>query len=176
MVNNALAGTAAGFMLGLTEEEIKSGIEALVPLDGRNHLIETGKFTVIDDCYNANPGSMKASLDVLAQADTRTVAVLGDMGELGDGWKEMHRQVGKHASERGIQMIICIGEMAGEIADGASTAAKAQAGQPAGVLHYDTKAAFFADMESILKPGDTILVKASHMMGFSEIVEKLQNL
>lgn len=185
MVNNALAGTAAGFLLGLTKEEVKAGIEALVPLDGRDHIIETGKFTIIDDCYNANPGSMKASLDVLAQADTRTAAVLGDMGELGEGWKEMHRQVGKHAAVCKIQLIVCIGEMAAEIAEGASAAAKGQAelqirkpeaGQPATVLHYDTKEGFFADMETVLKPGDTILVKASHMMGFSEIVEKLQTL
>ncbi len=168
MVLNALAGTAAGFMLGLTAEEIKAGIEALVPLDGRNHLIETQKFTIIDDCYNANPGSMKASLDVLAQADTRTVAVLGDMGELGTGSKEMHHQVGQYAAKCGIQLIVCIGDMAKEIADGAAKSPS--------VLHYDTKADFFADMKTILKPGDTILVKASHMMGFSEIVEKLQDL
>lgn len=207
MVLNALAGTAAGFMLGLTEEEIKAGIEALLPMDGRDHLIETGKFTIIDDCYNANPGSMKASLDVLAQADTKTVAILGDMGELGEGWKELHQQVGKYAAELGIPVIVCIGKMASEIANGASetvgkieddaldnarqianctaeTAEKhaeqqtrtAETSRQAVILHYDTKTEFFADMENILTPDDTILVKASHMMEFSEIVEKLQNL
>ena len=58
MVYNALAGIAVGYALGMTDDQIKAGIEALVPLAGRNNLIETGKFTVIDDCYNANPVSM----------------------------------------------------------------------------------------------------------------------
>lgn len=83
MVLNALAGIAAGYALGMNDEEIKAGIEALVPLAGRNNLIETDSLTIIDDCYNANPASTKASLDVLAKADTRQVAVLGDMFELG---------------------------------------------------------------------------------------------
>ncbi len=179
MVMNALAGTAAGAMFGLTMEEIKAGIEALVPLDGRNHLIETGKFTVIDDCYNANPGSMKASLDVLAQADTRTAAILGDMGELGENWKEMHRQVGKYATELRLHLLVCIGEKAAEIANGALETVSGRSehqSYPATILHYNTKADFFKDMESVLAPGDTVLVKASHMMEFSEIVEKLQQL
>lgn len=83
MVLNALAGIAAGYALGMNDEEIKAGIEALVPLAGRNNLIETDSLTIIDDCYNANPASTKASLDVLAKADTRQIAVLGDMFELG---------------------------------------------------------------------------------------------
>lgn len=179
MVMNALAGTAAGSMLGLTLEEIKAGIEALVPLDGRNHLIETGKFTVIDDCYNANPGSMKASLDVLAQADTRTAAILGDMGELGENWKALHRQVGRHAAELRLHLLICIGEKAAEIANGARETVSGRSerqSDPTTILHYNTKADFYKEMESILAPGDTVLVKASHMMEFSEIVERLQQL
>ena len=83
MVLNALAGIAAGYALGMNDEEIKAGIEALVPLAGRNNLIETDSLTIIDDCYNANPASTKASLDVLAKADTRQIAVLGDMFDWG---------------------------------------------------------------------------------------------
>ena len=179
MVLNALAGTAAGTMLGLTMDEIKAGIEALDPLDGRNHLIETGKFTIIDDCYNANPGSMKASLDVLAQADTRTAAILGDMGELGDNWKELHRQIGRYATELRLHLLVCIGEKAAEIANGALETVSGRSetqSYPTAILHYNTKADFFKEMESVLAPGDTVLVKASHMMKFSEIVERLQQL
>ena len=73
-----------GRELGLNGEEIKAGIEALVPVTGRNNMIETENFLIIDDCYNANPISTKASLDVLATADTRKVAILGDMFELGE--------------------------------------------------------------------------------------------
>lgn len=168
MVHNAMAGTAVGRLLGLTDSEIRAGIEALVPLAGRNHLIETDTFVIIDDCYNANPASMKASLDVLAKADTRTAAILGDMGELGDNWKALHREVGRYAAELGIQILICIGEMAEEIAAGAR-----EAGAPE-VCHYADKQGFFAELDRLLKPGDSILVKASHMMEFPEIVERLQ--
>ena len=83
MISNALAGVAVGYALGMKDEEIIRGIEKLVPIAGRNNLIEAEHYTIIDDCYNANPASMKSSLDVLAFADTRTVAILGDMGELG---------------------------------------------------------------------------------------------
>ena len=168
MVHNAMAGIAVGRLLGLTDSEIRAGIEALVPLAGRNHLIETDTFVIIDDCYNANPASMKASLDVLAKADTRTAAILGDMGELGDNWKALHREVGKYAAELGIQILICIGEMAKEIAAAAREAGATE------VCHYADKQGFFAELDRLLKPGDSILVKASHMMEFPEIVERLQ--
>ena len=189
MVHNAMAGTAVGRLLGLTDAEIRAGIEALVPLAGRNHLIETERFTIIDDCYNANPASMKASRDVLAKADTRTAAILGDMGELGENWKALHQEVGRYAAELGIHVLVCIGEMAEEIAEGARKVCKAQvsAGRDFGlesaaasdtestaVYHYQTKADFLADAGALLKTGDSILVKASHMMEFPEIVEFLE--
>jgi UDP-N-acetylmuramoyl-tripeptide--D-alanyl-D-alanine ligase len=189
MVHNAMAGTAVGRILGLTDAQIQAGIEALVPLAGRNHLIETEKFTIIDDCYNANPASMKASLDVLVKADTRTAAILGDMGELGENWKALHQEVGCYAAELGIHILVCIGEMAEEIARGARAALNAQAA-PSGnlaaeaaavsesrstvVCHYRTKAEFLEDAGTLLKTGDSILVKASHMMEFPEIVEFLE--
>lgn len=170
MVYNAMAGTAVGRVLGLTDDQIKAGIEALVPLAGRNHLIETKKFTIIDDCYNANPASMKASLDVLAKAKAGTAAILGDMGELGENWEGLHQEVGIYAAGLGIRTLVCIGEMAAKIADGARNAGLRQ------VHHYPSKQNFFADLNTILESGDTILVKASHMMEFSEIVERLETL
>ena len=120
MVYNALAGALVGRELGLCAEEIKSGIEALVPVSGRNNMIETENFLIIDDCYNANPISTKASLDVLATADTRKVAILGDMFELGENEKDLHYGVGQHAAEKGIDLCICIGKLSQETAKGAS--------------------------------------------------------
>ena len=98
MIYNALAGVAVGYALGMNNEEIARGIEKLVPIAGRNNLIEAKHYTIIDDCYNANPASMKSSLDVLAYADTRKVAILGDMGELGADELAMHREVGAYAA------------------------------------------------------------------------------
>lgn len=168
MVYNALAGTAVGYALGMTDEEISRGIEALPPIAGRNNLIETGRYTIIDDCYNANPASMRASLDVLSCADTRKVAIMGDMFELGPTEKEMHYETGKYAVNKGIDVVICIGELSAETARGAEEAISSE--KHAEVHHYNTKDEFFAEKDSVLKEGDTILVKASHGMEFPEIV------
>ena len=173
MVYNALAGALVGRELGLSCEEIKAGIEALVPVSGRNNLIETDNLLIIDDCYNANPISMKASLDVLATADTRKVAILGDMFELGENEKELHYEVGQHAAEKGIDLLICIGRLSENTAKGVSDA---RINTPSGVLHFATKAEFFTQMKTILRTGDTILVKASHGMEFPEIVERLKEI
>lgn len=169
MVYNALAGALVGRQFGLTLEEIKAGIESLVPVTGRNHLIETEKLLIIDDCYNANPISMRASLDVLASADGRKVAVLGDMFELGANEKTLHYEVGAHAANNKIDIVVCIGTLSKETAKGvADSAGKA--------LHFDTKADFFDHAGDILQRGDTVLVKASHGMEFPEIVEKLKEM
>lgn len=169
MVLNALAGAAIGHALGLTAAEIKAGIEALVPVAGRNNIIEKEHVTVIDDCYNANPVSMKASLDVLNYANTRKVAILGDMGELGENEIQMHYEVGQYAAEKGIDLVICIGELCRHMYDGAD-AVKNWNGR---AVHFASKADFLAEMGNIIETGDTVLVKASHFMAFPEIVEKL---
>ena len=192
MVYNALAGALVGQELGLTPDEIKAGIEALIPVSGRNNLIETESLLIIDDCYNANPVSMKASLDVLATADTRKVAIMGDMYELGTDEKELLAGCGRHAAEKQIDVVICIGQLAKYMAEGAaqvvnaismaedSAAQQEDAGSKhmtqSVVYHFNTKADFFNEADTLLKKGDTILVKASHGMEFPEIVEHLKDL
>lgn len=167
MVYNALAGALVGRELGLTLDEIKSGIEALVSVSGRNNLIETDSLTIIDDCYNANPVSTKASLDVLSLADGRRVAVLGDMFELGENEKELHFGVGEHAAQKNIDLVICIGALSANTARGAESSG-------AKVLFFENKADFLAQANDVLHKGDSVLVKASNGMAFSEIVENLK--
>ena len=79
MVSNALAAAAVGRLYGLNAEQIKNGIESLEPVSGRFNMIETDKFMIVDDCYNANPMSMKASLDVLQDGLGRKVAILASV-------------------------------------------------------------------------------------------------
>lgn len=172
MVYNALAGSAIAEKLGLTKDEIAAGIHSLVPVSGRNNMIETDSLHIIDDCYNANPISMKASLDVLSSAPGRRVAVLGDMGELGANEKELHSEVGAYAAGKGIDLICCIGELSENTADAAKAAGK----DSATVLYFTSKDKFINQMQTIIKSGDTILVKASHFMEFPEIVTLLQKL
>ncbi|WP_455619894.1 UDP-N-acetylmuramoyl-tripeptide--D-alanyl-D-alanine ligase [Eisenbergiella sp.] len=173
MVYNALAATAAGCLLGLTPEEISKGIAAVESVSGRSHIVQLEDKVVIDDCYNANPVSMEAALDLLLQADGRTVAVLGDMFELGEEEAGLHARVGGYAVEKGADCLICTGKLSRHMYEGALKAAEA-GNKPAGGIHY------FPDRESLLEgladlllPGDTILVKASHGMGFEKVVEQL---
>lgn len=168
-VYNALAATAVGLTYGLTIEEIRKGIESLQSVSGRFHIIETQEYTVIDDCYNANPISMKASLDVLTDALGRKVAILGDMGELGADERKMHQEVGRYAAEREIDVLLCVGELSADMAEAARTvSSKTQ------VEHFANKEDLMKELPELLEKGDTVLVKASHFMEFGEIVEKLK--
>lgn len=177
MVLNALAGASVGYKLGLTTEEIQAGIEALKPVSGRNNLIETDSLTVIDDCYNANPVSMNASLDVLATAKGRKVAILGDMGELGENQEELHYGVGVHAAYNQIDVIICIGKLSQQTMTGASrTITHDSSLEGCQVGFYPTKEEFLKEADTVLKKTDTVLVKASHFMDFPVIVKALQEL
>ena len=168
MVYNAMAGTCVGQSLGLNSEEIEAGIRSLSALPGRGHLLHTPRFTLLDDCYNANPVSMRAMLDVLDQALTRKVAVLGDMGELGDQKKELHASVGEHLKDLSIDVVVTIGPLSEFIHEAARTASPSSS-----CLHFPDKESFLKNREHILKDGDSVLVKASHYMGFEEIVNVL---
>ena len=159
-----------GQIYGLTLEEIRAGIESLEPVAGRFHIIETENYTVIDDCYNANPVSMKASLNVLKDGPGRRVAVLGDMGELGTEERELHRQVGSFAGGCGIDALYCAGPLSEAMAEAA------HAGNPEmEVAHFADRDALLEKLPGLLQKGDTILVKASHFMEYGKIVEWLEH-
>ena len=171
MVYNALAGACVGMKLGLTLDEIRAGITSLKTIAGRTNLIDTGSLLIIDDCYNANPVSMKSSLDVLSTATGRTVAVMGDMFELGDKENELHYNTGAHAAEIGIDVICCIGELSHHAYEGAKACAKNSS-----ILYFKTKQDFLDKIRNVVKKDDTILVKASHGMEFPEIIEVLRQM
>lgn len=170
MVYNALAGACAGLTYGLTLTQIKDGIESLQPVSGRFHIIETKRYTIIDDCYNANPVSMKASLEVLQDGLGRKIALLGDMGELGDKEAELHGQVGTFAGGLELDGIYCAGPLCENLAE----AAKAS-NPKLDVRHYGDKEEMMEKLPELLQPGDTILVKASHYMEFEKIVDLLSS-
>jgi UDP-N-acetylmuramoyl-tripeptide--D-alanyl-D-alanine ligase len=167
----ALAAAAVGNLLGLTESEITLGLQAYSPVGGRANVIGTGRLTIIDDCYNANPNSVKTALRSLAGLPGRRVAILGDMLELGALSKELHREVGVFASERGVDCLICHGEQAEFIFKGLiSTGAEVER------YHFPMREAFMERLPGLIRAGDTVLVKASHGMRFDEIVELLKTL
>ncbi len=167
-VTNALAGAAVGYTLGETTDEIKAGIENLPSIPGRNHIITTDKLIILDDCYNANPVSMRAAIDVLDMAHGRKVAVLGDMGELGENEEQLHYNIGVYAAEHHIDVVCAIGPLSKALAEGAAT------GENTRAYWYKDNAAFLKDWPNVIRHGDNVLVKASHAMHFSEIVDALQ--
>lgn len=165
MINNVLAGTLAGLELGMELHEIKAGIEKMQALNGRNKIIHTGHFTVIDGCYNANPMSMKASVDLLCLANTRKVALLGDMGELGENEAELHYEVGRYVGESQVDILLCAGKLAKEIERGFHEV------QPASYsVCYDTVEELNEKLPEEICHGDSILVKASHFMDFTRVL------
>lgn len=167
-VYNALAAMVAAEHLGMSREEIISGIEHAATIDGRNNFIQKNGITVIDDCYNANPVSMRASLEVLSHASGRTIAVLGDMGELGAEEASLHYQVGEAVAEFGIDVLFTAGELSKEMIRAVEVADCTTE-----VYGFDTKEEMMSQLKTIVKKGDTILVKASHFMDFPKVVEAL---
>ena len=169
MVYNAMAGTCIGLALGLSIDEIRAGIESLKPLPGRSNILHTEHYTLLDDCYNANPASMMESLNVLDDTHSRKVAILGDMGELGPQSDSLHASVGEHLKNLHVDILVTIGTLSTALHD----AAKKSAPQTR-CLHFADVDSFLKETDKILKSGDAILVKASHSMGFTKIVEALQ--
>lgn len=165
MVLNAMAAAAVGNVLGLTLSEIAKGISNVRAVGGRGQITRTGGYTLIDETYNANPASMKAAMDLLAAADTRRTAVIGDMFELGEDTEELHRQIGAYCAEKGIDVIVCIGELAGYMAKGAREKGAEK------VHYFKDKQSFLKEASGILEKGDAVLLKASHGMEFGKLLE-----
>lgn len=174
MIYNALAAACVGSLMELTGEEIRRGIGAVRPVGGRSNRIQIGNKTIIDDCYNANPVSVRAALDLLSSVATRKVAVLGDMFELGEKEREMHRETGAYAVERGIDVLVCIGNLAKDIYEGALGYVEKEGVVRPEIYYFPNKEVFLEERESVIKEGDTILVKASHGMAFEEIIKVLK--
>lgn len=177
MVRNAAAAACVGRLLGLTPEEIAAGVSMVAPVSGRDNLIRLERYTLIDDCYNANPASMKAAIDLLSMANTEKIAILGDMFELGENSHRLHAEVGEYAARAGLQALFCVGEEARYMYDAAK-----KAGGIGEIRYFPTRAALLEELEQaggkfprgIFPVGSTILVKASHGMEFSGVVEMLR--
>ncbi len=173
MVLNATAAACVAEVLGLTPAQIQTGLEHVAAIGGRNNLIRTETLTLIDDCYNANPVSMKAGIDLLCMADTKKIAILGDMFELGENSDKMHAGVGEYATEKNIDGLICVGENSRHMYEAAS--AKAAGCK---VWYFKTReellSALRENREELLPEGSTVLIKASHGMHFEEVVELLK--
>jgi UDP-N-acetylmuramoyl-tripeptide--D-alanyl-D-alanine ligase len=160
-LDNALAAIAAGLALGVPLEGMAQRAPGIVFSRLRGELVELPrKAILINDCYNANPISMRAALDHLASlpAGGRRVAVLGEMRELGPGATAYHREVGEHARRRGVELLIGVGELGREYGPDAEAADAEGAAET---------------LAERLQPEDVILVKGSRAVGLELVAEKL---
>ena len=163
-VANALAAIAVGLACELNLPQICRGLEAVQPVAGRLRPVSMGRgATVIDDCYNANPGSVRAAIDLLAGCTGRRILVLGAMKELGADSAELHRQVGAYAREAGIDQLWGVGE---ELHD-------AVQGFGAGARYFTDREALVDAARDAFGDGDTVLVKGSRSAGMERVLAAL---
>lgn len=166
-VMNALAAYAATTRLGVPPQVAVDGLLLYVPFGMRTKMVKHNGITVIEDCYNASPDSMRESLKLLSDIVQRGVkiAVLGDMLELGSFSDEAHREVGREAARQGIDILLCCGKKAALIASAAAAAGVTL------VQHFDDKLDIAEYLKRTAKEGDGVLFKASRAMEFEKIIE-----
>jgi len=167
-VHNALAAVAVGLLTGVPYEQIRDGLENAVMSPMRLQVVAAKGFTIINDAYNASPKSMRSALDLLHETGGgRKIAVLGDMLEMGDHGPKAHREVGEYARSKA-SFLACSGQLGREI-----IAAWDATGGGGSSSWFPDKAHLTEFLEGFVRPGDTVLVKASRGMGFESVVSAL---
>ncbi len=169
----ALYAFAVAVLAGLDEEKIREGLMRYLPDGMRQHIYPMGRITVIEDCYNASPESMICALDVLreytSKAGKRSIAVLGDMLELGNDSPALHRSVGEYLAEQKVDRLFTVGRSANQIAVGAR-----QGGMSEKAISRNLDSRQLAvtgdALLAELREGDVVLFKASRMVGAEEII------
>lgn len=165
-VSNALAAIAAGYACGLTVPQVQRGFSTLTTTKMRYEVIRRDGLTIINDAYNASPASMRAAIRTTSEVyDGRLIAVLGDMLELGNISEQVHREIGAELVENKFDVLITLGELGKFIAAGARDAGLNN------VYTFDTHEDAAKKILELVRDGDTILFKASHVMHMEKIIE-----
>ncbi|MBS0294332.1 MAG: UDP-N-acetylmuramoyl-tripeptide--D-alanyl-D-alanine ligase [Proteobacteria bacterium] len=162
-VTNALAATACALAAGVPLAAIAQGLAAFEPVKGRSRALavqcQGRAITVVDDSYNANPDSVRAAIDVLAELPGPRLLVLGDMGEVGSQGPQFHAEAGAHARKRGIEQVFALGALSAHMA---------------GARHFDDMAALIAAVRARLPEVGSVLVKGSRFMRMEQVVQAIQ--
>jgi UDP-N-acetylmuramoyl-tripeptide--D-alanyl-D-alanine ligase len=192
-VENALAAWTVCSTLGVSVDDFANAVKSISPLSMRTELLQIGSLTVINDCYNANPASMKNALDILtnlashnkrrstcpgdlsgvaqvkSEAQRRRVFVCGDMAELGDSEQALHQKLGQQIAEAGVNTLITLGNLAALAADAAKRA------NPALQTHkFNAPADLCNNLHKLIQNSDIILVKGSRIDKLEMVVENLK--
>ncbi|MDI9329757.1 MAG: UDP-N-acetylmuramoyl-tripeptide--D-alanyl-D-alanine ligase [Alphaproteobacteria bacterium] len=165
-LRNAMAATACALAAGVSIQSVGHGLAEFRPVSGRSHASSVSvaghRITLVDDSYNANPDSVRAAIDLLAQLPVPRLLVLGDMGEVGDQGPQFHIEVGHYARERGIEHLLGHGELA---------ALSVQShGQGQHHAHIDT---LCAGVDRLIPQLGSMLVKGSRFMRMERVVQHI---
>jgi UDP-N-acetylmuramoyl-tripeptide--D-alanyl-D-alanine ligase len=175
-VENALAAWAACSQLGLTIDDFAQAIETLSPVSMRTELLQIGTLTVLSDCYNANPASMRNALEIMANLDPtgqrREVFICGDMAELGGQAERLHAELGGNIAQAGVQLLLAVGKFAKIAAE----AAQASAEYDLKIKCFEDTVSAYNNLHEFIKDYDIILVKGSRVVKLEMLVEKLNEL
>lgn len=170
--HNAACAVAAGLALGVSMEEASMGLAKLESTDKRLNITQVKGMKIIDDTYNANPDSMRAGLDTLAEMEgKRHIAMLSDMLGLGEHAVENHFSLGQYAAGKDLDLVITVGELSAHTARGvqdASTRTK--------VIHFEKQADLEGELSELFADGDVVLVKGSRATAMDNIVRKMEQL
>ena len=169
-VYDALAAIGVGLELEIPLEDAAAALKQYRPAGMRENVVEKGGVTVIEDCYNASPDSMKAMAETLmlkGAPGRRKIAIIGDMLELGDYSEEAHALAGQYMAEAGVDLLITYGPM---------SKFAAQSAREHGLLRvfdFQDKADLTSKLTGMLKPGDVVAVKGSRGMQMEEIIQNI---
>jgi UDP-N-acetylmuramoyl-tripeptide--D-alanyl-D-alanine ligase len=167
-IYNALAAAAAAMERGVPPSEAAEALATMVPGEKRGQVLSFGGATIINDCYNSNPSALKAMIDTLASMKAnRRILVAGEMLELGATAEELHREVGRHAAEKKIDVVIGVRGLAQALAEAACGA-----GVQSQFLETPEKAGEWLARE--VRPGDAVLLKASRGVKLERALEVLK--
>ncbi len=166
-VLNALAATACALAAGMRLTDIVRGLESFEPVKGRSKScqwhIKGHPYTLVDDTYNANPDSVRAAIDVLAELPAPRLLVLGDMGEVGQQGPEFHAEVGAYAKLRGIESMFTLGSLCVHSSQAF-----------AGARHFETIDALQAAVVAHMPACNSVVIKGSRFMKMERVVESLR--
>lgn len=163
-VLNALAAIAACHAIGCSNEDIVQGLENFRPVSGRLQIKKANNTaTIIDDTYNANPDSVRAAIDVLAQAVGKKIAVIGEMGEVGKDGPAFHKEIGHYAKQHGVDALYTLGNLASH-----STHSFGQ-----GAQHFEQIEALLENLDNCITSNSTVLIKGSRFMKMERVVTHL---
>ena len=166
-VVNALAAAACALAAGAPLDAVVQGLEAFAPVKGRSRALQIthgGRgITVVDDSYNANPDSMRAAIDVLADLPAPQLLVMGDMGEVGNQGPAFHAEAGEHARSAGISHVYTLGALSAHAAAACGPAAQ----------HFEDMASLQAAVRKVLPQVGSVLVKGSRFMKMEQVVEAM---